>query len=133
MKREVLALIICIFANNLAFSLDLVPPAEAYDPSCLKITKETEACPNPTVKKVESYAADRFGVNLKDPTVNIVLPNKNLFPYDLKYNLKENTWRLRLFQSSSTVLVNRGLIEPTITYDNTERYRLYLINKGIAF
>lgn len=131
MKREVLALIICIFANNLAFSLDLVPPAEAYDPSCLKITKETEACPNPTVEKVERYAVDRFGLDLTDPSFN--LREKGILPYDLKYNLKDNTWRLRLFQRSSAVLVNRELIEPMLTYDNTDRYRLYLINKGIAF
>ncbi|MFA6169776.1 MAG: hypothetical protein WC772_03285 [Candidatus Margulisiibacteriota bacterium] len=51
----------------------------------------------------------------------------------MKYNLKDNTWRLKLFQRSSAVLVNRDLIEPTLTYDNTDRYRLYLINKGLSF
>lgn len=132
MKREVLALIICIFAYKLAFGLAVVPPAAAYDSSCLNITGETAACPNPTVEKVEHYAANRFGVDLKEPILNIKLPQKNFFPYDLKYNLKENTWRLRLFQSSAA-LVNRDLIDPTLTYDNTDRYRLYLINKGIAF
>jgi len=113
-KRELLALIICIFTYNPAFGLDMAPPALAYDPACLKITAEPEVSRS-AFMKVEQYVTDLS------------------FPYDLKYNLKENTWKLRLFPKRSPALVKGDLIEPTLMYDNTDRYRLYLINKGFVF
>ncbi|MBU0630329.1 MAG: hypothetical protein KKC80_05355 [Candidatus Margulisbacteria bacterium] len=125
MKKELLALIISVFANNLVFGLDLVPPAQAYDPACLKITSETEARSDQAVEKVERFASDHFGVDLNQPILNIKLPSNRLIDYNVKYNLRENSWRLKL--------AGQGMLSPVVTYNNSERYRLYLINKGIKF